>query len=337
MICVPRFYPGAGPVGGGASAADGTLDYPYQATGADYAAVQTALGALSASDGDFAIAFITGGAEYLLQYVSADTAWYAPDGGDGSQLSPYWTATASGSGALALLRSPYTDAYGVIAKGSGSPVAVRALEVIDSGSGYVVPYWVPVAVHALGAPDTGDTVNGYPDPNDWSIAIGGSVAISAGLLTMTSDPINVSLVQTTASRGTATHLGLFFTGFAVAGVTTTFTQSLVRVNSSSDSGQLLIVEWGGVASPGGQTTKLNVYNNTGTKVDSGVTLASLTYWGAVLDVASNTLTIYSDGVSVYSASSVFTNADTYRAKFQTESGVSGSTITFATHAAVTWT
>jgi hypothetical protein len=320
-----------------AGSPDGTLTRPYLVTGADYAAVQTALAALSPSDGDFAIAYITGGAEYLLEFVAADTAWYAPDGGDGSQLSPYWTTTASGSGALASLPIGAADNYAVIAKGTGSPVTVRCRAITATTSGYVVTVWVPAAVYALGAPSTSDVVARYPDPARFAITLaGGSVAENSGTVLLTNGASAATIVQTTASRSTATQLAFFATGFAVGGVTATSTQALIRVNSSSDSGQILVLEWGGSGSPGGQTTKLNAYNSSGTRVDTGVLLSSLTYWCATLDVSSNTLTIYSDGASVYSASSVITSADSYRAKYQGQSTIVTSTIRVSTLCLCAW-
>lgn len=339
MICVPRFYPGAGPAGGSASAADGSLDYPYQATGADYAAVQTALGALSASDGEFAIAFIAGGAEYLLQYVSADTAWYAPDGGDGSQLSPYWTATASGSGALDSLPVGAADDYAVIAKGTGSPVTVRCRAITATTSGYTSTVWVPAAVYALGAPTTADVADGYPDPARMVVTVPiNSTALETGgrLRQSRSTGIGTQNIATTASRGAASHLAMFFTGFATSGVTTSGAENFCGVRTTTDSNQGLFCSWGGAVSPSGQITKMNAYNSSGVLVDTGVLLASLTYWCVTLDTSTDLLTIWSDGASVYTVTSTITSGTTVRATLQTGEGTS-LYIEQAIFAACTWT
>lgn len=320
-----------GATGGGSN---GSISAPYSVTGADVAAVLAALVPYQTS-GAYAVATI-GSDTWLLVYDSTDARWYGVVE-DGSELAPFTTTTASGSGALASLPAPTTDAYGVIARGTGSEVVVRGLAVTSSGDGYVSRLWVPSVVHAFGAPSTADVVARYPDPADWTYTFAsGSLAANSGKVTLTNGASGIDVVQTVASRPTASKLGLFFVGSTFAGVTATSTQLLIRVNTSSGSGQYLMVECGGAGSPGGQTTKLNVYNSSGTRIDSGLLLTSLTYWVAILDIATDVLTIYSDGASVYSATCVITSADAYRAKFQTQSVVTGSALGFSTHVAATW-
>ena len=152
-------------IGGGG--ANGTIDAPWQATGASASAVLTALAALSAADGDYAAATVTGSLPRLMRYVAADSAWYATDGGDGSQLAPYWT-TSTGEDGIDALPAGAADTYGVIGKGTGSPQTLRRLTLIldavlstaatASGVGAVLPgpirEWVSPTLHALGTPAT---------------------------------------------------------------------------------------------------------------------------------------------------------------------------------------
>jgi hypothetical protein len=67
-----------------------------------------------------------------------------------------------------------------------------------------------------------------------------------------------------------------------------------------------------------------------------VLLASLTYWCATLDTSTDLLTIWSDGASVYTVTSIITSGSTPRATLQTGDGTS-LYIEHAIFAACTWT
>jgi len=273
----------------------------------------------------------------LLQYEFADTAWYEPSGGHGTRVAPYWVSTPAGSGALASLPVGGKSEYAVAGKGSGTPITMRALNCSSTGDGYDLTFWVPAAVFALGTPESSDVVVRYPEPADMTVALGsgGTLAAASGKLTFTRSTGVAANISSVDSRSSATDLGFFFSDFAVAGVSALSTQTFITVRATTDSNQALFLEFGGTGSPGSQITKLNVYNSVPTLVDTGVTLASLSYWCAVINISTNLLTVYQDGVSVYSVNSVLTSGTTNRTQLQL-GGQSGTAVTFSRFAGVVW-
>jgi hypothetical protein len=317
---------------------DGSSSAPWQATGSDVAAVQSALAALSPSDGDLAWAAVTGGWSGTLQYDDTDGAWYAPGGGDGSELAPYWTATAPGSGALASLPPAEADAWAVIGKGGGTPLSQRGLNITSSIDGYAQAVWVPAAVYALGAPDAADVSRSLPTATEWTLATtgtAGAYTATGGRVVLTSGSTAAAAIER-ETKGAATILGVIWEDAVWASVTTSSNQGFAASRTSSDSGQGLFIGWGGSTSPGGQTTKLNTYNGAGAVVDTGVTFASATWAVAILDVSTNAIAIYADGAAAYTGTSIITSGSTPRTTLRAQQP-SGLTWSFRYCAGLTWT
>lgn len=179
-----------------ASEADGTINYPFIVNAANYNDIISALAALSGVVNN-SYAYVlntTSGESALMQYNSADSAWYEAEfntslgyGGRGTQLCPYWTA-ATGETGISKLPAIKTGDYGIIGKGTGSRKSLRTLIILSDGwmTSYVsdgrgiqappVIRWVSPTCYALGTPNTvafcSGTISG------WSTTIGSGGAIA---------------------------------------------------------------------------------------------------------------------------------------------------------------
>lgn len=346
-------YPTSAVLAGGSSGPDGSITAPWQATGASASAVLTALAALTAANGDYAAATITGQAPRLMQYVAADSAWYATDGGDGSQLAPYWT-TSTGEDGIDALPAAGADAYGVIAKGSGSPQTLRRLTLIAdgalstgataSGVGALLPgpirEWVSSTLHARGTPATcyvmdratGSWSASAPAGSqfNWNSTVSSRLAVRAG--TATENVVSIG----TRSASTATALLVRrakVTGASIASGGGGYLQSI----SSSDSGQYAGLGYGGTGAA--NATNWQVFTGTPGFTDTAIALATECSLEAVLDLATNAISVRKDGASAatWSGTSTATTASSVGSRIGAAVQNSAqTTISFRTFYAMEW-
>lgn len=309
---------------GGSSAADGSITAPYQATGADASAVLSALAALSAANGAYAAATITGSAPRLMQYVSADSAWYATDGGDGSQLAPFWTAS-TGEDGIDALPAAAADAYGVIGKGSGSPQSLRRLTLVADGWASAVSStvgqlqgplleWVTPTIHAFGTPSTVYGVERTTSPFTATVGSGGAVDYGvtvAGRVSVKSGSAAASTLAAPVAATTSSRMLCILSRVTATGISTASgSNSVVRMITSSDSGQYLGIAAGGTAAS--NATEWHAPNASAALVTTGIAIATEKRLDVLLTISTNTLSIYVNGsaTAAYSAASVATTGTT---------------------------
>lgn len=167
-----------GAAGGGASPADGSVNYPYQATGADAAAVTSALAALSAADGTFAIGQITGGEPVTFERISGT---FVPMAAITLGVARVW----SPAGLFDIDANAAAGDYGVV---RGEPCRLKSLSV-GSFSGLV---WVPASLYSstltLSAITDGTEDNTVLGAYGWTIVndAGATVTATAGFQRLTS-------------------------------------------------------------------------------------------------------------------------------------------------------
>jgi hypothetical protein len=267
-----------GPGGaGGQTPPNGSAEYPWQATGANVAAVQAALAALSASDGDLAWAAVTGGWSGTLEYDATDDAWYAPNGGDGSELAAYWV-TGTGQDGIEALASAQPGDFAVIGRGTGSPQTLRGLGGTYSGTGLPVSCWVTSETYTIGTPslvyaidrmDPSRGLGGWTETVaaggavDWDTTVADRVAVKAGA---GADSYAVA----SGSAPAAATMAVIAERVAVDGAAAAGSATQVRVNSSTGNFVFLIGA-GGASAPGADTTNWWYFNGSGVATATTIT------------------------------------------------------------------
>lgn len=308
---------GAGGSGGGASSGVAIIE------GASVAECLSLLAALPSST-TLAVVTVTGQAPRLMDYDADDDAWYGTDGGDGSELTPFWTAS-SGEDGLDALPAATSGAYAVIAKGSGSPQAQRGLVLLADGAlttpanaasiggwllGAIVE-WVTPVVFALGTPSTcyvlGRAVTNWTPtaPAGSAFTYNSTLANRVAVLAGTSTTNTASI----GTRSTSSTVGLLVRRLSLANPAAAGSSSFMRVLSSSDSGQ-----FGGFAAGGstGSATNYSAWNASAALVDTGIPIATEKALLLTLNIASNAINIRVNGAATptYTGTSVVTTAST---------------------------
>lgn len=293
-------------------------------TGATVAEVLAGLAAYTGAG--LAIATVSGQAPRLMAYDATDSAWYGTDGGDGSELTPYWTAS-TGEDGIDALPAADANAYGIIGKGSGAPQTLRRLTLIADGAlstgataanvGALLPgpirEWVSPTLHALGTPATcyvmdratGSWSASAPAGSqfNWNTTVANRIAIRAG--TATENTVSIG----TRSASTATALLVRrakVTGASIASGGAGYLQSI----SSSDSGQYAGMAYGGASAA--NATNWHVFTGTPGLTDTGIALATECSLEAVLVLASNAISVRKDGSAsaAWSGTTTATTAST---------------------------
>lgn len=306
---------------GGSANPDGSLEFPYTAEGADYAAVIALLAGYATADGVYANALITGQQPVLLQYNDTDGEWYEPSGGHGTQLAPFWSVSTGDDG-IDGLPSPTSGAYAVIGKGTGNPFPLRGLVLTTAEAGAVynsgvatlitgLIRWVHPDIYALGTPTT---VVGYiksTNAGTASVGSGTGGAINynstvANRVAVRASVTNSSSLTSSVTRTTSTQLAVIASRVKATGTASAAGNVYFRAGTTSDTNQFLGVIAGGSAS----SNTWAVWTGTGpsTFSDSGVSATSESHIEATLNVSSNALNLYSNGQLVLSTTSTSSGA-----------------------------
>lgn len=317
-------------------------------TGADVAAVNALLASIRAVSGvtpaTSALATI-GSDTWLLVYDSTDARWYGVVE-DGSELAPY-TATGTNEDAYDALGTPYTDAYAILGRGTGSPFSRRGRVIQLTSSGLTVPVWLTPTVHARGAPTqargmvrmapSSASTNAVPHAN---FAESGSVTASSYNTTTSRVNCRDSLLIA-GTRASYRYLAFFASRLSLTGIADPTNENYrqLEVRSSAGSGQRLGLRAGySAALP--NTTSWGVYNSAAAFASTGIAWASETRMEVLLDTTTDDCTIWTTGdAAVYTATSIATTASTDFAS--TVSGISGgartNTMAFTVALWLAWT